>query len=438
MIVNSYSVQIFQNIALGGTIVVALAVLSGLTLLPATIYLLGDRLNNWRLLRVQNSSNSWKKFAHLVIKHPIKVIAVALLLFAIALIPIKDINLTIPSTDSLPPTYESRSTFDKLQEQFGIGKEGQLFLLVEQEQSWTNEASFQKLFLIQKEIDEMPLVTSIHSPFTAAQIDSIEEWNAIYAQSPQTLQPAISPFVNNHQSYLVINIAAESASSEAQDFVRQLDEKDLGVDFKLAGLPKFNQEIFDEILGKIGYAIIIIVIATFIILMIAFRSIIIPVKAILMNILGLASTFGILVYIFQYGHFGLPEGTIVLIIPVIVFCLVFGLSMDYEVFLISRIQEEYEAGATNTQATIDGLVSTSKIKGYFGIQFSTKVWKHLQISSIRVPLQTNKLFLLLIGYLKMKAKNQVAMRYASAFKDAYESYKEACVDYMMVRFSDEL
>ena len=75
--------------------------------------------------------------------------------------------------------------------------------------------------------------------------------------------------------------------------------------------------------------------------MIAFSSILIPLKAIIMNIIGLSSTFGILVYIFQYGHFGIEETTIALIIPVIVFSLVFGFSMDYEVFLISRIQEEY-------------------------------------------------------------------------------------------------
>ena len=161
--------------------------------------------------------------------------------------------------------------------------------------------------------------------------------------------------------YMVVNLDAESASSEAQQFVRDLNKEDFDVEIGLAGLPKFNQEIFDEIANKIGLAITIIVVTTFIILMIAFRSILIPIKAILMNVLGLASTFGILVYIFQYGHFGLTEGTIVLIIPVLVFCLVFGLSMDYEVFLISRIQEEYDKGATNTTATVDGLVSTSKI-----------------------------------------------------------------------------
>ena len=95
--------------------------------------------------------------------------------------------------------------------------------------------------------------------------------------------------------------------------------------------------------------------------MVAFRSILIPIKAIAMNIIGLSSTFGILVYIFQYGHLGIEAGTLVLIIPVIVFCLVFGLSMDYEVFLISRIQEEYMRGKNNTRATIDGLTSTSRI-----------------------------------------------------------------------------
>lgn len=354
-------VEIFQNIALGGTIVVSLAVLSGLTLLPSTIYLLGDHLNKFRLIRVNNRKSRWQKFANTVINHPIKVIIIALIIFAITLIPVKDIELTIPSTDSLPSSYESRSTYDKLSEEFGIGKEGQIFLLADQQENWVNEEGFQKLFHIQEEIGKMPLVTSIISPFTSAKIDSIDEWNTIYNQAPQSLQPAITPFIKDTQSYMIINIAEESASSEAQEFVRKLDQMDFGVEFALAGLPKFNQEIFDEISEKIFYALTIIIITTFIILMIAFRSILIPAKAILMNILGLASTFGILVFIFQYGYFGIPEGTIILIIPVLVFCLVFGLSMDYEVFLISRIQEEYEAGATNTRATIDGLISTSKI-----------------------------------------------------------------------------
>lgn len=167
--------------------------------------------------------------------------------------------------------------------------------------------------------------------------------------------------MQDEQMYLTFSLDADGASSEAQAFVRELKDEDLGVTFGLSGRPKFNQEIFDEIASKIVVALAIIVTTTFIILMIAFRSILIPLKAIIMNIIGLGATFGILVYIFQFGHFGLEPGTIVLIIPVITFCLVFGLSMDYEVFLISRIQEEYQNGSNNTKATIDGLVSTSKI-----------------------------------------------------------------------------
>ena len=354
-------VEIFQNIALGGSLVVALAVVSGLSLLPATIYLLGDHLNRWRLLRVKPTSSRWQEFAAFVIQHPVKVIVASLILFTIALFPIRDIELTIPSTDSLPPSYESRAAFDSLNEQFGIGDEAQVFLLAERDSGWEDEEGLSKLLAIQKQVADMSLVKEVITPFTALNVESIEQWQGIEAQAPGMLNEAKDAFIKEEKMYMIINLEAGGASSEAQQFVRDLNEKDFGVKFGLAGLPKFNQEIFDEIANKIAYAIAIIVVTTFIILMIAFKSLLIPLKAILMNVLGLASTFGILVYIFQYGHFGLTEGTIVLIIPVLVFCLVFGLSMDYEVFLISRIQEEYDKGATNTKATVDGLVSTSKI-----------------------------------------------------------------------------
>ena len=180
-------------------------------------------------------------------------------------------------------------------------------------------------------------------------------------QAPGALDAVAENFIQDDKMYMVAYLNTTGSSSEAQDFVRDWMDKDLGVDFALSGQAKFNQEIFDEIAGKVLIAIAIIIVSTFFILMIAFRSILIPLKAIFMNILGLGATFGILVYIFQYGHFGLESTPIVLIIPVLTFCLVFGLSMDYEVFLISRIQEEYLKGATNTKATIDGLVSTSKI-----------------------------------------------------------------------------
>ncbi|MGA3677427.1 MMPL family transporter [Lysinibacillus agricola] len=357
-------VEIFHNIALGGTIVVLLAVLSGLTLLPATMTLLGDRLNKWRLLRVKpDGANRWRGFAGFVMKHPVTIVIAALLLLGIGMIPLKDIKLTIPQVDSLPTKYEARAAYDKLDETFGLGDTSTLYLLAERKEGWEDSEARELIYTIQEKLLDDPLVNDVSTIYTTANIKSPEELTASLEipQVADQLKPIQDTFSKGNQLFIPITLDAAGSSTTAQKFARTWKDQDLGVNFALGGPAKFNQEIFDEISSKIFLAVSIIIISTFFILMLAFRSILIPLKAIIMNIIGLSSAFGILVYIFQYGHLGIEAGTIVLIIPVIVFCLVFGLSMDYEVFLISRIQEEYQKDADNTRATIDGLTSTSRI-----------------------------------------------------------------------------
>lgn len=357
-------VEIFHNIALGGTIVVFLAVLSGLTLLPATMMLIGDNLNKWRLLRVKPSgANRWRGFAGFVMKHPVTIVIVALLLLGIGMIPLKDIKLTIPQVDSLPTKYDARAAYDQLDKTFGLGDTSTLYLLAERKEGWEDFEARELIFNIQKQLLDDPLVSHVSTIYTTANIKSPEELTASLKipKAAEQLKPILNTFSKDKQLFIPITLDAAGSSTTAQQFARTWQDKDLGVDFALGGHAKFNQEIFDEISSKIFLAVSIIIVSTFFILMLAFRSILIPLKAIIMNIIGLSSAFGILVYIFQYGHLGIEAGTIVLIIPVIVFCLVFGLSMDYEVFLISRIQEEYLKGADNTRATIDGLTSTSRI-----------------------------------------------------------------------------
>lgn len=355
-------IELFQNIALGGTIVVFLAVVASLTLLPAAILLLGDKLNKWRILRVKDSSSRWQHFAAFVMKRPVTIVIVAILLMAITMIPLKDLKLTIPSVDSLPLSYDSRASYELLDDTFGLATQSSVYVLAERDEGWTSAQAFALINDMATKLAEDTLVTDVTTPFSASALD-VETFTQLYetAQGKAQLQPVVDSFIQGNELFMPITINVDGASTEAQDYVRELTDEHLGVDFKLAGLAKYNQEIFDEMFNKIGYALAIIIVSTFIILMLAFKSILIPLKAILMNVLGLCATFGILVYIFQYGHFGLTETTIALIIPVLVFCLVFGLSMDYEVFLISRIQEEYNKGKTNTGATVAGLVSTSKI-----------------------------------------------------------------------------
>ena len=357
-------VEIFQNIALGGMLVVTIAVLSSITLLPALLMLLKERINKWTIIRVKpGATTKWRNFASFVMKRPVTLILVALILLGIGIIPVKNMELTIPQVDSLPKSYDSRQAYELMDQEFGLGEQSTVYMIAERTDGWDSTAGLEDIKKIEDKLLKDKDVMSVDTIFTASEIPTVEQWeqSLTVPEIEVQLTPLMDTFVQDNKLLVPVTLNLNGSSNEAQDWVREWSIKDLGVDFKLGGQPKFNQEIFDEIFDKVGWLLAIILGSTFVILMIAFRSILIPLKAIIMNIIGLASTFGILVYIFQYGHFGIEETTIALIIPVIVFSLVFGLSMDYEVFLISRIQEEYLKHQNNTLATVDGLTSTSKI-----------------------------------------------------------------------------
>ncbi|MCG7343150.1 MMPL family transporter [Sporosarcina sp. ACRSL] len=356
-------VEIFQNIALGGMIVVGMAVLSSVTLLPSVLIVLGDRLNKGRILKVkENGSDRWRQFANAVIKRPIRITIGALLLLGIAVIPVKNMDVTIPQIDSLPPSYDTRASYELMDATFGLGNQSTVYLIADRDGGWSNTEGLHAMKALEEELSDDPLVDKLTTIFTASGVGSPKEWEqALQVPEIKTqLEPLFKSLVKGNQLMIPVTLQAKGTSEEAQQWARDWSEQ-TEWDLLVGGAPKFNQEIFDEIFDNIWIALTIILVSTFIILMIAFRSILIPLKAILMNVVGLAATFGILVYIFQYGHFGLHPGTIALIIPVIVFSLVFGLSMDYEVFLISRMQEEYANTIDNDHSTVEGLATTSKI-----------------------------------------------------------------------------
>ncbi|KXH80881.1 MMPL family transporter [Sporosarcina sp. HYO08] len=357
-------VAIFQNIALGGMIVVGMAVLSSVTLLPALLMTLGDRIEKWQLLKVKtNGSDRWRDFANGVIKRPVLITSIAVVLLSIAIIPVKNMELTIPQIDSLPKSYDTRQAYELIEKTFEMDRQSSLYLVAERANGWDDEAGLQSMKQLEDALTADPLVDQVQTIFTASKIDTAQQWEQAM-QMPQmasSLTPLLDTFVNGDLLLIPVTISAKGSSEAAQDWVRDWSAKETEWNLRIGGHPKFNQEIFDEIWDKIWIALGVVVATTFVILMIAFRSILIPIKAIAMNVIGLASTFGILVYIFQYGHFGMEAGTIALIIPVLVFSLVFGLSMDYEVFLISRMQEEYANTYDNDYSTVEGLATTSKI-----------------------------------------------------------------------------
>ena len=357
-------IAIFENIALGGMLVVGMAVLTSLTFLPAFLILIGKNIDKGRILKVSEEANpKWRSFAQKVIKRPITITIIAVVILLLGAVPVKDIQLNIPEIEILPSSYESRYAFETMKEAFNMENESSLYFVAEREGSWTSEEGLDEILQIQNKLLEDDMVLDVSTIFTLTDVTTAEDWQ-IYSDDPyfkEQFKQLENGLIRDNLLLMPVTIGAEGASLEAQDWVRHIEKEAWMDNVMVGGSAKFNQEIFDEIANKLLYVLAIIIGSTFIILMVAFRSLIIPIKAIIMNILGLATTFGMLVVMFQYGLFGMEQGTIILIIPVLVFSLVFGLSMDYEVFLISRMQEEYAKTGNNDYSTVEGLTNTSKI-----------------------------------------------------------------------------
>ncbi|MFJ5715099.1 MMPL family transporter [Neobacillus sp. NPDC093127] len=359
-------IDIFQNVALGGMTVVFISALCALTFLPALLAIIGKNINKLSVLRISSAQTSiWHKLAQFVMRRPVLMAAAALAILLIGLLPVKQMTLTIPGTDSLPAKYPSRLAIEAYKEHF-IAKdkrdEKKVTIVLETRGDVWEKNNIKKVTKVINELEKDRLVDTVDSAFSATGTkDDVQLLQLLTYGDKAKLAPVKEYFIRDNKMLLEVYLKTGDHSTKARDWVNTWSNKELGIKASFGGRIKFEQEIFTEIVKKAPYGLLLIVISTLIILMAAFRSVLIPVKAILMNVLSLGCTFGIVVWVFQEGHFGITPVTIGLILPVFVFTLVFGLSMDYEVFLISRIQEFYLKTGDNSAATISGLTYTSKI-----------------------------------------------------------------------------
>ncbi|WP_226534813.1 MMPL family transporter [Fictibacillus halophilus] len=357
-------IDIFKTVAVGGMVVVVLSVLNAITFLPALLAVLGKRVNALKILKTKENNRSiWHSFASFVMKRPVIMALFAAILLIFSVTPIKDMKLSIPEAEALPPDYESRTAFEKFEKTFGEDELYPVLIVAESEKSYLKDKdALLSLERLVKDLKEQEEITKTESIFDYMnQLSSTELFQFLQTeQGKQQLSPALEPFVNDRTSVIRAYLSVDVTGNDAKQFVKEWENKHEGLSLTIGGATKFNQEIFDEIIEKAPYGLAVVLAATLLILMVAFRSVFIPLKAIFMNMLSLAATFGILVWIFQSGTIMEPV-EIGLMIPVFTFGIVFGLSMDYEVFLISRIQEIYEETGDNDNATLLGLTSTSKI-----------------------------------------------------------------------------
>lgn len=358
-------IDIFRNVALGGVTVVAVSALSAITFLPALLSVIGKKIHALSILKIDNDRpGMWRKFAYLVMKRPVIMALLALFVLIMGLLPVKDMKLTVPGIDALPPTYDSRIAYDKYEKEFideTRSIENTVVVILETEEEISQKESLVKAEIALDIIEHDKDVFLVESIFSTLDMDGAEELTLALSQPESPFKPAADQIMTGNKMLATVYLKEALSTDEKRKWVRSWTENDLGVKTYLGGSTKFEQEIFDEVSKKTPRGLALILVSTFLILMVAFRSLLIPLKAIIMNILSLSATFGIVVWIFQEGHLGIEPVSITLMLPVFVFSLVFGLSMDYEVFLISRIHETYLETGDNNEATLHGLISTSKI-----------------------------------------------------------------------------
>ncbi|MDP4105015.1 MAG: MMPL family transporter [Bacillota bacterium] len=357
-------IDIFQNVALGGMTVVFVSALTAITFLPALLSVMGHKINKFSLFRIKDTPSSfWHSFAIYVMKRPVLMTITALFILLAGLIPARDMNLKIPGIDSLPENYSSRMAYETFKDKFipsGKVDEKKVVMVIQSKGKMQDPANLEKAFQLINKLKKDGLVHQVDSLFSATKTNASQLTQLITYGNKQQLAPLLDYYVRDNKM-MVETYLKTGNSAQDREWVRDWANKGLPLKTYFGGQIKFEQEIFDEIFNKAPHGLLLIFLTTFIILMAAFRSLLIPLKAILMNILSLSCTFGIVVWVYQQGHFGIKPVDIALILPVFVFSLVFGLSMDYEVFLISRIQEFYLNTGDNSFATVSGLTYTSKI-----------------------------------------------------------------------------
>ncbi len=381
------------SIGIGGTLGVSMAMLTSIVMLPSLFALLGPRINSIRIPFGMKDTVSddgfWSWIANQVMNRPLAILIPILILLVGVGTPFLQAEYGVSSIRSLPPDDLAREGLEEMSAIWVESSDNSLLFVVELEdnQDVLSEDNLRSVHAYASTLMESESVISVLAPgyfnSTMSANSVVQFWTTPdeYLTPQQiglreSLQSSFISQKTNH-TYLLITLGVEWNTVEARNFVEDLRENRdndgielLGVSKEailIGGLAAYNLDVLDAVVDNLPIAMAFIFISTCILLFIQVRSVIIPFKAIVMNILSITATFGMLVFVFQEGNLGLDEimnftpQPIDPTTPVMLFCIVFGLSMDYEVLMLSRIHEEWERTGDNTIAVANGLQKTGRL-----------------------------------------------------------------------------
>jgi RND superfamily putative drug exporter len=358
-----------------GTIVVSIAVLYGLTFLPAVLSVLGpwvDRLGLPFLGRRKPAgTGAWHSMALWVMKRPVVVLLPALALLLLAGTPFLHLRLANGDVDQLPPSNQARQGYDTLIRDFPGQDQTNITVAVYYPSGSPLTADHVgALYDLSRRFAAMPNVLRVSSIVDLGPSLSRADYQRLYsgpaAQLPSVMQEALVSGAGPHLVVLDIVTNKQYTSDDARAIVKAVRAESVpGGQVLATGGTAFDLDIVNFILQKTPVAVVTVILITYVVLFLLTGSVVLPLKAVLTNLFSISASFGAMVWIFQEGHLsGLLAFTPQSIdpsIPVILFSIVFGMSMDYEVLLISRIQEEYRRTGDNQAGVALGLEKSGRL-----------------------------------------------------------------------------
>jgi len=372
-----------RSVGIGGLIVVAVAVLLSTTLLPAVLAILGRNIDRpkWlaRLLVRIHAPSGWERWARWLGHRPWRAIAGGGVILAVLTFPLTQIRIGLPARNWFPPQSESGRGLAALRDMGASGVIMPIRIVVQlpEGQSVLAGRRLPGLKAISDSMRKDPRVREVRGVATLRPGLSTLQLAIFYSEA-DAVRDRYPEFFNaylsaDRRTTLIDVIAADTVSlTGMMDLVRHARRilgggmrGMQGADIVVGGFAASSVDLQRDLLKRFPAVVGMILGVTAIMLFIAFRSLLVPLKAVVLNCLSVGAAFGVTVLVFQHGYggslFGLdgPTEAIFVVVPVLVFATVFGLSMDYEVFLLTRIKEVFDKTGRNDHATMEGLSATA-------------------------------------------------------------------------------
>ena len=370
---TAFDIMMLRSVGIGALVVIGMALLAATTLLPALLGVMGHRINRLRIGPDWAEGRSiWKPLASRVMARPVLVLIPTIAFLVFLALPVKDLRLGTVDATVVPKSLESRRGFDVLQEEFDLAVSTVIPVAYTLEGDPLAPENIEHLYAFGRAVEALDHVESVGSIVNLSPSFGPENYSVMYSR-PEAVTDArasrlLRDTVRPGAVLFLVNSPLHPFSTEAQHLIGEIRALDPGPGRQVYvnGGSADLKDIVDGLYGRFPWVIAFVLGVTYVSLMFLFRSFVLPLKAVLLNVLSILASYGALVFIIQQGHFsGLlgfePLGSIEATTPILLFAIVFGLSMDYEIFLLARVAEAWRRTGDNRRSVIEGLQKSGLI-----------------------------------------------------------------------------